>query len=288
MLRNCLAAFFALAFGFSLAAADGPASKTQLSAAEVVNRNVEARGGLQAWRAVQTLTISGTMGIGGNQRAALAVPRRAAHTNMTLPPPRPAKEMEAPFVMELARPHKQRFELVFNGKTAIQVYDSTYGWKLRPFLNRREVEPFTPEEMKIASGQPDLDGWLIDYAAKGTKIQLVGMDKVDDRDTYKVKLTTKDGNSLHVWIDAKTFLEAKIEGQPRRLDGVYHPVEVSFRDYRQVNGLVIPFILETRVLPVARTATGLRDTPVPVEKITLEKVEVNRTLDPSAFAKPTA
>lgn len=46
----------------------------------------------------------------------------------------------------------------------------------------------------------------MDYAAKGTKIQLVGMDKVDDRDTYKVKLTTEDGNSVHVWINAKTFL----------------------------------------------------------------------------------
>lgn len=193
-----------------------------------------------------------------------------------------------PFVMELARPHKQRFELVFNGKTAIQVYDGTHGCKLRPFLNRREGERFTPEEMKIASGQAELDGWLMDYAAKGTKIQLVGMDKVDDRDTYKVKLTTKDGNSLHVWIDAKTFLEAKIAGQPRRLEGVYHSVEVSFHDYRQVNGLVIPFVPETRVLPVTTTATGLRDTPVPMEKISLEKVEVNPKLDPSTFAKPTA
>ena len=41
------------------------------------------------------------------------------------------------------------------------------------------------------------------------------MDKVDDRDTYKVKLTTKDGNSLHVWIDAKTFLEAKSPSRNR-------------------------------------------------------------------------
>jgi hypothetical protein len=105
---------------------------------------------------------------------------------------------------------------------------------------------------------------------------------------YKVNLTTKDGDSLHVWIDAKTFLEAKIEGQPRRLDGVYHPVEVYFRDYRQVKGLVIPFVLETRVLPVTRTATGLRDTPVPVERITMDTIEVNPKLDPSAFAKPTA
>lgn len=51
---------------------------------------------------------------------------------------------------------------------------------------------------------------------------------------------------------------------------------------------MIPFVLETRVLPVTTTATGLRDTPVPVEKISLEKVEVNPKLDPSTFAKPTA
>ena len=81
---------------------------------------------------------------------------------------------------ELARPHKQRVELAFNGKAAIQVYDGTHGWNLRPFLNRREVEPLTPEEMKIASGQAELDGWLLDYTAKSAKIELVGMDKVDD------------------------------------------------------------------------------------------------------------
>jgi hypothetical protein len=101
-----------------------------------------------------------------------------------------------------------------------------------------------------------------------------------------VKLTTKDGNSKHVWIDTQTFLETKIEGQPRRLDGTYHPVEVYFRDYRQVSGLMIPFVLETHVLPVTKTATGLRDTPVPVEKITLEKVVVNPKFDDSVFAKP--
>jgi hypothetical protein len=79
-----------------------------------------------------------------------------------------------------------------------------------------------------------------------------------------------------------------MEGQPRRLDGTYHPVELYFRDYRQVNGLLIPFVLETKVLPVTKTATGLRDTPVPVERITVEKVVVNPKLDSSEFTKPNA
>jgi hypothetical protein len=87
-------------------------------------------------------------------------------------------------------------------------------------------------------------------------------------------------------VDAQTFFEAKAEGQPRRLDGVYHPVEVYYRDYRPVNGLQIPFVLETRVLPVAKTATGLRGTSVPPEKIIIDKVTVNPKLEDSEFSKP--
>jgi hypothetical protein len=50
---------------------------------------------------------------------------------------------------------------------------------------------------------------------------------------------------------------------------------------------VIPFVFETKVLPVAKTATGFNDTPVPVEKILLDNVVVNPKLDDSLFVKPT-
>jgi hypothetical protein len=91
-----------------------------------------------------------------------------------------------------------------------------------------------------------------------------------------------------VWIDAETFLEAKIEGQPRQLDGTVHPVEVYYRDYRPVSGLKVPFVLETKVLPVAKTKLGFKDPAVPVEKISIEKIEVNPKLDESHFSKPDA
>jgi outer membrane lipoprotein-sorting protein len=190
--------------------------------------------------------------------------------------------------MELKRPSKVRLELQFKGQTAIQVFDGTQGWKMRPFLNRSDVEPFSPEEMKTASAQGELDGLLIDYAAKGTQIESDGTENVEGRDTYKLKLTLKSGDVTHVWVDSQTFLEAKVQGRPRRLDGTDHPVEVYYRDYRPVNGLQIPFVLETRVLPVVKTATGFRDTPVPPEKITIEKVVVNPKLDDSLFSKPQA
>ena len=284
-----------MGFAISLAAAANTSSpRAHLSAAEIVEKNVAARGGLQAWRAVRTLSLEGRMGAGGNQRATLATPpppqkpggRSAGPIPQQAYSRRPVEEFQLPFVMELARSHKMRLELQFKGQTAVQVFDGTQGWKVRPFLNRSEVEPFSVEEMKLAAMQADLDGHLVDYAAKGTRLELVGMEKVEDRDTYKLRLTLRSGQAFHVWIDAQTFLETKMEGQPHRMDGVYHPAEVYFRDYREVNGLQVPFVLETRVLPVGRTALGVKDAPVPAEKITIEKVVVNPKLDESVFAKP--
>jgi hypothetical protein len=266
------------------AAADKPSARASLSAAQIVDKNVAARGGLPAWRAVQALSLQGTMGAGGNQRAALALPMSNPKRLEATLPRRPAEEAQLPFLMELKRSRKMRLELKFKGETAVQVYDGTNGWKLRPFLNRHDVEPYTEEELKIATNQEDLDGPLVDYAAKGSHVELDGTEKVEGRDTYKIKVSEKTGHTFHVWIDAETFLEAKIEGQPRRLDGTDHPVEVYYRDYRAVDGLRIPFLLETRVLPVPRTALG-RDTPVPPEKIVIDKIVVNPKFDEQLFSK---
>jgi len=287
MFRLSLGSCISLAFAISLAAqTDAPSSRGNLAAAEVAEKNVAARGGLTAWRAVRTMSLAGKLGAGGNRRATLPAPPGKRSVARTAVPQRPSEEVQLPFVMELARPRKMRFELQFAGQTAVQVYDGTNGWKLRPFLNRRVVEPYTEEEARTSSMQADLDGPLVDYAAKGTKVELAGMEKVEDRDTYKLKMTMKNGTAIHVWIDAQTFLETKMEGQPRRLDGTEHPVEVYFRDYRAVNGLQIPFLLETRVLPVAQTKAGVRDVPVPAEKTVIEKVQVNPRLDMARFTKP--
>jgi outer membrane lipoprotein-sorting protein len=287
MIKKVLAVNIALLLAVSLAgAADTASTRENLSAAEIANRSVAARGGLQAWRAVQTISMEGKMGAGGNQRAPLPVPVPGKQSAKLQVPSRPAEEVQLPFAIKLERPRKMRLEVEFNGQTSIQVFDGANGWKFRPFLNRRDIEPYTPDEMKAASMKPDLDGPLVDYAAKGTRVELDGIEEVEDRDTYRLKLTLKDGNSIHLWIDSKTFLETKIEGQPRRLDRKMHPVEIYYRDYRPVGGLQIPFLLETRVLPIADPTERSRETPVPAEKIVIEKVEVNPKLDASLFSKP--
>jgi len=248
-------------------------SAARLSAAEIVEKNVAARGGLSAWRAVKTLELKGKLDAGGNNRPTIPVP--GVKRGSQLGTPRPTEQVKLPFLMDLERGRKMRLEIEFNGHTAIQVYNGTQGWKLRPFLNRHQVENFTPEELQSQASQSDLDGYLIDYAAKGEKVELEGVEQVEGHDAYNLKVTDSAGHSRHVWIDAANFLEVKVEGVPRRLDGKYHPVATYLRDYRNVGGLVMPYLMETAV-------DGVKDK----EKIEIETIVSNPKLDDSRFVMP--
>jgi len=255
------------------------------AAASIIEKNVAARGGLEAWRAVHTMSMSGSIDAGkatNPASARVAMQRSAGRTSaerrlavLESGKEETGKTVQLPFVLEMERPRKARLEIQFDGQTAVQVFDGTNGWKLRPFLGRHEVEVYTTEERQAAAEQQDLDGPLIDYAAKGNTVELEGTEQVEGRDTYKLKLTLKDGQVRHVWIDAQTFLDSKMEGSPRRLDGKYHPVETYFRDYRSVDGLMIPYVVETRVQGVEGS-----------ERISVERVVVNPKLGASRFTRP--
>jgi hypothetical protein len=249
------------------------ATAPRLSAPEIVEKNVAARGGLTAWRGLHTLEMKGKLDAGGNNRPTLQIPGQKK-PSVELPK-RPAEQAQLPFVMDLERGRKMRLEIQFNGQTAVQVYNGTQGWKLRPFLNRHEVENYTADELKSASTDADIDGYLIDYAAKGSKVELEGVDKIDGRDAYNLKVTDKNGSARHIWVDAQNFLEVKIEGTPRRLDGKYHPVSTYLQDYRPVNGMMMPYLLVTAV-------DGVRDR----ERIAIDEIVANPKLDDSKFAMP--
>ncbi len=259
-LAGCLVAFTlvslpALATTPSAKHRSAPAKQAEaskLTADQIIARNVAARGGLDAWRAVTTLTLAGRLDAGGK------------------------KNVELPFMMEMKRPHMNRLELRFRDQTAIQVYNGEQGWKVRPFMGRGdEAEPFTPAEAKSAATWDELDGPLVDYARKGTQVALQGMETVEGHKAYKLKLTLKDGSERNVWIDAKSFLELKTDGEPRILDGKSHNVSIYYRDYRTVSKLKVPHVLETVV-------EGVRAT----HKMYIEHVLVNKPMEDALFTNP--
>jgi hypothetical protein len=274
-----------LCFSRGLAAADSKLAAPSLNAAQVVEKHVAARGGLQAWRAVQTLSISGKMDAGSGDSAArsarlaaagVGASAKRAHAEVLsgAEKDKSGQELQLPFRLEMKRPHKSRLEIEFAGKTAVQVYDGASGWKLRPYLNRNDVEPFSAEEAQSEALKADLEGPLVDYAAKGTRVELAGVEPVAGRPAYKLKLTMKNGGTQDIWIDAQSFLDVKVEGVARRMDGKMHKVFVMQRDFRPAHGVMIPFVCETAVEGYPQT-----------HALTLETAVVNRELDDVRFTK---
>lgn len=243
------------------------ASLPPMSAAQVVEKNVAARGGLAAWRAVQTLSWKGKMGAGATAYTVVTSKGTLEHKER--------EETVLPFSFEFKRPLKSRLELEFNGQTAVQVFDGASGWKLRPFLGRTDWVAYTPEEQMQAAADPGIDGLLIDYAAKGAQVESAGTEAVEGHAAYKLKVTRKGGEVRYVWVDGQSFLDVKIDGSPRKLDGRPHAVVIYPRDYRPEQGLMIPHVLETAVQGDPKT-----------EKITIESVTINPRLDDSRFVKP--
>jgi hypothetical protein len=79
----------------------------------------------------------------------------------------------------------------------------------------------------------------------------------------------------NVWIDGNSFLEVKEDGAPRKLDGKSRAVSVYLRDYKAVQGLMMPHLIETAVQGVPKTET-----------INIESVQLNPALDDSRFTRP--
>lgn len=262
------------------------ATAPTMTVSQIVDKYVAARGGAAGWHSAQAISWSGKMDIGSGDSATRtnrflrsgSMPsshKELVGESSAQGQDGAAKQVQVPFTLTMARPHRTRVELQVAGKTALQVYDGTQGWKVRPYLNRDDAEPFSPDELKLEQARETLDGPLVDSAAKGTRVDLDGVEAVEGKPAYKLKLTHKDGSVQHVWIDAKSFLDIKVEGSPRRMDGRMHATYVYQSDFRTVQGLVIPFVTQTVV-------DGYPDR----HGMYLDKVTVNPQLAANTFAKP--
>jgi hypothetical protein len=268
-----------------LAAADVASAAAKLTADQIVAKHAAARGGLAAWHAVQTMSWSGKMDVGTGDSTskstqfaeeAMAPKTRKAIAARAPDKVEQKKQVQLPFVVDMKRPALSRVEIVFAGKTAVQVYDGKNGWKVRPYLNRNDVEPFTEEESKASAGGWDIDGPLLGAAAKGTKVEFEAVEPVEGKEAYRLKLTPSNGHVQHIWIDAHSFLDVKVEGAPRHMDGKMRTVWIYQRDFRSEQGVMVPHVLETAV-------DGYPDT----HKMVIEKVAVNPVLNDTLFAKPS-
>ncbi|MBZ5721081.1 MAG: outer membrane lipoprotein-sorting protein [Acidobacteriia bacterium] len=217
---------------------------------EIIAKNIEARGGLDKIKAVQSMRSSGKMEFGPG--------------------------MEAPGVMIQKRPSYVRLDFTVQGLTATQAYDGKSGWAIMPFTGKKDPEAMSADDTKDFEDEADLDGPLVDYKSKGHQVELLGKEKVEGTDAYKVKLTRKNGDVDIIYVDADSFLEIK-EEQTRTIRGTERESETTLGDYREVNGLMFPFAV----------ASSIKGSPQQ-QKLTIEKIELNLPLDDASFKMPAA
>jgi len=218
------------------------------TADEIINKNLEARGGKDKIKAVQTARMTGKLVMG--------------------------QGMEAPITMELARPHKMRMEFTLQGMTGIQAFDGKTGWSVMPFMGKKEPEKMSDDDIKQADDMADMDGLLVDYKEKGHQVEYVGKEDVEGTPAHKLKVTKKNGDVVNVYIDAESYMEIKDAGKVK-VRGQEIEGQTTFGDFKTVDGLVFPFSIEQK-------APGGPGGMV----ITISKVEVNPALDASRFAMP--
>lgn len=214
---------------------------------EIIAKNVQAHGGIDKMKGVQTIRITGKLDVGS---------------------------IRAGFLQENKRPDKVREEQIIQGLAASQAYDGKIGWQVNPFGGRRDPELMSQDDLKGLTIDADIDGPLVDYKEKGHKAELVGHDSVEGTDCYKIKLSLKNGDVRYYFLDTDSFLELKIETQSS-IRGTIQYAETYFGDYEEVKGLYYSFAFET----------GAKGDSNRV-KFAVDKVEINVPLEDSLFTMP--
>src|SRR6266849_442251 len=215
-----------------------PLAAAAQTADEVVKKVLDARGGVDKIKALQSERVSG-------------------HVSFS-------RIMEGTFVVELKRPLKMHVEISIEGQKIVRVYDGkSSGWMINPFTENKEAQPLSPEDLRSISDESDFDGPLVDYKAKGTEIELASKEKLDDKPVYRLKLTNKNGDVRFYFIDANTFLLLKWEGM-RKTEDQELPWESFSSDFREVQGLKYAFRIDQ-----GSPGTEFKQT------LTAEKIEIN-------------
>ncbi len=215
---------------------------------DLIDRNVAAKGGEQAWRNISSLQLSGMMDLG--------------------------QGLSVPYSIDQKRPLKMCLEYKFNDRRVVQCVDGDSGWQFLPFLGRNLPEAMTAEEASKMADTASIDGLLFNAYERGFEIEWLGKEDVDGRPADKLKVTMTGGTVRWIYLDEETGLETKLE-YTRIIRGKERLVETVYSNWRAEGGLLFPGRQET---------TTVGDTES--QFVTVDKVVINPGIEDTRFEMP--
>ena len=221
------------------------------TAEELVNKNIQAKGGLEKIKSAKTRLTTGKVKIGRRRGSAFAV----------------FKQMNM-------RPNLVRYNVTLQGMTAVQAYDGSTGWQTQPFRGHKDPELMGEDNVRDLLLSADFDGPLVDYAEKGNTVEYLGHAEVDGDDALRLKVTLKNGDIVYYYLDPDTYLEIRKEIQ-QFIRGSVRERVVDLGSYKPVDGVMYPFW----------TSEGPRNNPG-AQVTMIQKIAVNVPMQESDFALP--
>jgi hypothetical protein len=178
--------------------------------------------------------------------------------------------IELPIVVYQARPNRS-YTLV-DSEVVGRVEKGTDGetvWEVS-VINGPQIKE--GEERAVTLRSSWFDG-AVNWRPAFDKAEHAGMEEIDGRSCHKIVMTPKQGQPETRYYDAETNLLVKVEMTLELPVGTI-PLENHLSDYRQVDGILLPF--EVRVFVIGQE-----------RRMTVESVEHNVELPEDRFDLPT-
>lgn len=180
---------------------------------EIINKHIEARGGAEKLKNLQTMVMEGRVEQGGNEIA---------------------------LKFYLSNGIGVRTEFSVMGQTGYNILTPTGGWSFNPFAGNTEAQAMPEDQVKEGQSQLDIVGPLYDYKAKGNKIDLQGKEKIEGKDCYKLLLTRANGKTVTYFIDEAGLVLRSVSTST--VNGSETEVTTDFSDYRKTpDGYLVAF-----------------------------------------------
>lgn len=235
----------------ALAVARPAAAPEDAKALEILAAYAEARGGEERWREVEALRLTGTYA---------------------------AFSETSSFTALRKRPHLHRLDFELLGAPATRARDTEGPWMLHKLLSPQpalvEEEPYR-SQLERESLFPLL--LLDDFIAT---VAFAGESAIAGQPTLQLEVTIEppgaEWSSEETWhLDPETFLEIAVDSQvfdfTQGTDAMRQ--RTFFSDFREVEGLVVPFLVEWEY--------GAR-----LESMAVDEVEIGPEIDADAFTRP--
>lgn len=216
---------------------------------EIIASNLAARGGKERIEALRSIRMTATATAAGGRVARI--------------------------VREIKRPGMFRIEFSTQGATSVFANDGETGWEVAPLKGVFEPRVVMPEEDSAGDvDQRDIEGPLVDWRDKGHQVELVGRESLPDGEAFKLKLTLAGGAVRYDYVDVESRQVVRSDFT-RLVRGHREQLMNTFSDFREVEGLVFPFHVETRV-----------EGSPEVVSVSIESIELNPDIDDAVFRLP--